>query len=165
MEVTLVVTEGSARGRAIPLPATVFTIGRAPRCHLRPHSRSVSKFHCAIARWAGKVAVRDLRSANGTFVNGRRVEGEVCIQDGDTLAVGPLRFVFRIRIDPDGVLPIQVVHQGDLNWLMESPDVPPDRTASETHCAPASELLPPAADSGRLSAGTYLRDYLDQHKN
>src|SRR5262249_47976308 len=62
MEVKLVVETGSARGRVIPLPTTVFTIGRGSKCHLRPHSLEVSKLHCAIAHWAGKVSVRDLKS-------------------------------------------------------------------------------------------------------
>src|SRR5262245_4013455 len=123
MEVKLIVTDGAAKGRIIPLPATVFTIGRAAHCHLRPHSLTVSKLHCAIACWAGKVVVRDLHSANGTFVNDQRVHGEVRVGDGDTLRVGPLQFLFRILASPAGPMP-PVVRERDLKWLMDSPAGP-----------------------------------------
>ena len=73
MEVRLIVREGKSRGRDIPLPSTIFVIGRGQQCHLRPHCRLVSKLHCAIARWAGKVVVRDLKSSNGTYINNHRI--------------------------------------------------------------------------------------------
>src|SRR5262245_65796914 len=63
MEVKLVVAAGSARGRVIPLPATVYTIRRPRHCHRRPHDLSASTLHCALARCAGKAVVRDLNSA------------------------------------------------------------------------------------------------------
>ena len=37
----------------------------------------------------------DLGSANGTFVNGRRVVQPVQLRDGDVVAVGPLELTFR----------------------------------------------------------------------
>src|SRR5437660_171217 len=97
MDVRLIVTTGKARGREVPLPSTIFVIGRGPRCHLRPHCPSVSKLHCAIARWAGKLVVRDLKSHNGTFLNSARVVGEARAHDGDVLRVGSLTFTFRVQ--------------------------------------------------------------------
>ena len=60
MHVKLVVAKGKAKCREIPLPPTIFVIGRGSQCHLRPHCSRVSKLHCAIARWAAD----DLRSTN-----------------------------------------------------------------------------------------------------
>ena len=38
MEVKLVVVQGRPMGKEIPLPSTVFVIGRGAKCHLRPVS-------------------------------------------------------------------------------------------------------------------------------
>ena len=85
MEVKLVVLNGKHKDREIPLPSTIFLIGRDRQCHLRPHCPLVSKLHCAIAPWAGRVRVRDLKSRNGTFLNGQPIDGEVLVGDGDRL--------------------------------------------------------------------------------
>lgn len=165
MEVKLVVTKGKAKGRAIPLPSTVVTIGRGRRCHLRPHCRLVSNLHCAIACWAGKVVVRDLKSSNGTYVNGERVEGEVRIQDGDSLQIGTLEFSIRIqRTEPS--LPVQVVFPSEIKWLTDMQDGSACQSPFETqHEGAAAGLLRSgsnvtAAGSAGLSAGDSLREYL-----
>jgi pSer/pThr/pTyr-binding forkhead associated (FHA) protein len=167
MEVKLQVAQGKAKGREIPLPPTVFLIGRGSQCHLRPHCQLVSKLHCAIACWAGKVAVRDLKSANGTFVNDERVVGETRIRDGDTLRVGSLTFTFRVKIELEQDMPVPVVRRGDVRWLLETADDPALRTADtgtfdvtglEQEIAKAAAKANPAI----LSAGQYLRDYLQK---
>jgi pSer/pThr/pTyr-binding forkhead associated (FHA) protein len=175
MEVKLLVETGPARGRVIPLPTTVFTIGRGSKCHLRPLSLEVSKLHCAIACWAGKVSVRDLKSVNGTFVNGERVEGEVRIKDGDHLQVGPLTLTFRIKNDPEAA-PVQIVRRGEVKWLLENAPVPGLLDSSKTdeltiqHMLPVDQtgLTPGAADTDdgiALSAGQYFHDYLRQGRS
>jgi pSer/pThr/pTyr-binding forkhead associated (FHA) protein len=166
MEVKLVVAEGKAKGRVIPLPPTVVLIGRGSQCHLRPHCPLVSKLHCAIARWAGKVVVRDLKSANGTFVNDHRVRGEVRIGDGDRLRVGSLAFTFQVKADGEDVMPVQIVREGDVRWLLDSPDDSATLRKPHTHCFEVAELLregssPPKPNSTViLSAGEHLRDYV-----
>jgi len=42
-------------------------------------------------------SIRDLGSRNGTLVNGKRVVGEMKLDEGDLLQVGPL--VFEVQID------------------------------------------------------------------
>ncbi len=104
MEVKLLVLEGKHKDREIPLPETIFLIGRDKQCHLRPHCQLVSKLHCAIAAWAGKVRVRDLKSRNGTFLNGQPVQGEVLVGDGDRLQVGRahIRAIGETEVDERG---------------------------------------------------------------
>lgn len=183
MEVRLVVTEGKWRGRNIPLPLTVFLIGRGNKCHLRPHCRLVSKLHCAIARWAGKVVVRDLKSVNGTFVNGQRVQGEVRVLDGDTLQIGTLSFSFRISPICNPEMPVQVVAESDVKWLMDSPSdsfvLNPGLNTTVTEVPPGffdevdtAVAAPRLADMGTevkngnraVSAGQLLRDYFKQSR-
>jgi len=93
LKVQLVVTAtGPNQGRAIPLTVSKFMIGRDPDCQLRPASQAVSKKHCAIEVRDGRVFVADIGSTNGTVVRGDVIEGEVEVQSGDALKVGPLEF-------------------------------------------------------------------------
>jgi pSer/pThr/pTyr-binding forkhead associated (FHA) protein len=162
MKVKLIVTGGTSSGREIPLPATVFLIGRGPRCHLRPHCRSVSKLHCALAMWAGKVVVRDLKSANGTLVNGQRIEGETRVEDGDTLQVGSLTFTFRLSASDGDVEPVPVVRESEVKWLLDAradPSLALARTSTAIPLLGYHETDEAMAHGGGLSAGVYLRDY------
>lgn len=69
-----------------------------------PESMYISRQHAEIFRDpAGKWMIRDLGSANGTFVrdseSGRfdRIQGEAEIHDGDEIAFGNARFIFNAR--------------------------------------------------------------------
>jgi ABC-type multidrug transport system ATPase subunit/pSer/pThr/pTyr-binding forkhead associated (FHA) protein len=54
---------------------------------------NVSRFNTQVTRVGRRYYVTDLRSANGTFVNDKRVEGNVWLNPQDTVRVGPYRFV------------------------------------------------------------------------
>lgn len=56
---------------------------------------SASRVHAAIRRVGGSWSVRDLGSANGTFVNGQRLQGERALENADELTIGTHVLVFR----------------------------------------------------------------------
>ncbi|MBL8792521.1 MAG: FHA domain-containing protein [Planctomycetia bacterium] len=95
MKISLIVTQGSNKGKGIPVSKSEFCIGRDPKCHLRPASQAVSKRHCLIHIRDDQIFVEDLKSTNGTFVNEDQVQGERELKDGDLLKVGPLEFVVK----------------------------------------------------------------------
>lgn len=92
MKVALKVVGGTRTGQTVPISIPQFMIGRADDCHLKPRSELISRYHCAILTDDGYVAVRDLGSKNGVYVNGQRVSIEQELKNGDRLAVGPLEF-------------------------------------------------------------------------
>src|SRR5690349_8799394 len=103
MPVRLVVlSPGRWQGRAVPVPCSPFVIGRGERCHLRPASPFVSKYHCVLTACGGRGFLHDLKSSNGTLVNGRRIQGGVELRDGDRLAVGSLEFAVRLGAGTPG---------------------------------------------------------------
>ena len=59
--------------RRIPLASLPFVIGRSPECHFVVSSPLVSKQHVEISRSGDTFQLRDLKSTNGTFVDGRPV--------------------------------------------------------------------------------------------
>lgn len=92
-QATLVVEKGNDAGRAfeLELPAT---IGRGTTCDVMLQDADASRQHCIIEHDAGEYTLRDTRSANGTFLNGNRVNS-VALRSNDLIQVGEslLRFV------------------------------------------------------------------------
>lgn len=97
MKISLVVTQGTQQGKAIPISKAEFIIGRDAQCHLRPASQHVSKKHCAIRVKGDKVFLEDFGSTNGTFINDQPVKGEREVRDGDRLKIGPLDFLLKLE--------------------------------------------------------------------
>jgi len=62
--------------------------------------RSVSRLHAVLERYPTGWCIRDMASANGTFVNGRRLSGERPLRSGDEVRVGRSRLVFRGESEP-----------------------------------------------------------------
>jgi pSer/pThr/pTyr-binding forkhead associated (FHA) protein len=97
MQVILTVVGGIHNGRQIAITVPVFLIGRDPACHLRPASPEVSRQHCAIVLREQRAFLRDYGSRNGTTVNHRvLMHGELQLEDGDLIEVGPL--VFKVAL-------------------------------------------------------------------
>ena len=68
----------------------VWVIGRdAERCNVALDDPQVSREHARVRRLrAGRFEVEDLQSANGTFVDGGRIQGKVQVDAGARLVVG-----------------------------------------------------------------------------
>ena len=89
------------RERTLPLPEGEHLIGRDPEGAVSISSRKVSRRHARIVVDARGARLEDLKSKNGTFVNGRRVAGDVELADGDEITVGPAKLSFRAFV-PEG---------------------------------------------------------------
>ena len=92
MKVKLKLLKGSEAGKEIKIPTPKCLIGRGEDCHLRPKSEAISRRHCVVYVKDGELLVRDLKSRNGTLVNGERVTEDRTLKSGDTIQVGPLAF-------------------------------------------------------------------------
>lgn len=96
MEVKLVVVGGAHDGRVIPVRRAKYIIGRSKECQLRPGCNLVSRRHCVLLLQDGHVVVEDLRSTNGTVVNGEKIENPRELTHGDHLHVGSMEFELRM---------------------------------------------------------------------
>jgi len=72
---------------------TLIQIGRDTSNDVVLPSPNVSRFHAQVERVGQRYRVGDLRSSNGTFVNGERIEGSVWLKPEDTIRIGQYRFV------------------------------------------------------------------------
>ena len=109
MNVVLVMFKDQQR-RDFPLKDEKTILGRRQDCGLRIPTQDVSRQHCEVLILNQKIlAVKDLGSSNGTFVNGKRV-AEVELQAGDRLRVGPVTFIVQVdgkpaKVTAEDVLP------------------------------------------------------------
>lgn len=94
---TAVVTlSGSAYGNFILEPGDGFCIGRSLQSDLSVDDLRVSRRHCRIVSEPHGVTVTDLQSANGTFLNGQRIN-KALLRSGDRLAVGNAELVVQVN--------------------------------------------------------------------
>lgn len=83
-------------GRRYAVTASGLTIGRSSENEVPVADRRVSRRHARIELRQGTAVIIDLDSANGTFVNGQRVQQHP-LHDGDEIRIGDSRIAFRRR--------------------------------------------------------------------
>ncbi len=82
-------------GRRFDIDKPTVTIGRAPGNSFVVEHATVSRQHAVIKREGEDLRLYDLGSANGTFVNDKRVREPVALQDGDTVRLGEAELLFK----------------------------------------------------------------------
>jgi serine/threonine protein kinase len=87
-------------GKEVRLRKPITLIGRARGCTLVLRASDVSKQHCQILIDRDTIAVEDLGSANGTFVNGKRIK-QAHLHNGDELRIADHALKVRI-VEGDG---------------------------------------------------------------
>jgi len=81
-------------GQVFPLEGERQSIGRGPMNDLDLGDMQISQRHCLVKSRTGQVAIVDLGSRNGTFVNEIKIEGATLLQDGDEVRLGTTKFMF-----------------------------------------------------------------------
>jgi hypothetical protein len=90
-----------AAGRRFFVSASGITLGRSQKCDVFIPDQRASRRHAEV-RWDGELCtLRDLNSANGTLLNGRRIAAPQSLRDGDEIAVASATFTFR---DPEATI-------------------------------------------------------------
>jgi adenylate cyclase len=82
-------------GESVPITGTC-SIGRAHGNQLILSDEKVSRHHALIQSLDNDECwIIDLASANGTYVNGRRIEHTLLLRERDEITIGPDRIIFR----------------------------------------------------------------------
>jgi uncharacterized RDD family membrane protein YckC len=94
----LIVNPTASNRREIMLTrTTILTIGRDPSNDLVLPDAMVSRRHAVVEHRGRQFFLRDCSSANGSVVNGDRVS-ERALRDGDLVAIGSMRLLFREEV-------------------------------------------------------------------
>ncbi len=81
----------------IPLADTAITLGRSENCGLRINSRDASREHARLYISKGGLAIDDLQSTNGTYVNGVRITEPQHLAPGDSIKIAGEVFTVRMQ--------------------------------------------------------------------
>ena len=76
------------RGTWYEFPLGAFVVGRSPGCQLTFDDPRVSRRHACFHVEAHRVTVEDLRSRNGTLVNGVLLRGPMVLSHHDLVSIG-----------------------------------------------------------------------------
>lgn len=87
----LIMRSGSAPGTEFPLRFGLNRVGRNPENDVVISEGSISSFHCELGLSEIALAVRDLGSTNGSFINQQKIMKGV-VQPGDVLTLGSVDF-------------------------------------------------------------------------
>jgi pSer/pThr/pTyr-binding forkhead associated (FHA) protein len=91
----LIAVDGPLFGQTFYLDEPFVSIGRLASNDICLDDRFVSRVHCVIRTEDGKYVIEDLNSANGTYVNGERVNAGA-LNEGSLIEIGDSRFLFEL---------------------------------------------------------------------
>ena len=88
----LYIMNGPDKGRSFDLKGDIIHIGRSPHNNIQIKDKSVSRKHLKIIRRGDKYFVEDLKSKNGTFINGNQISpgDEFEVKEGLPVAIGSI---------------------------------------------------------------------------
>jgi diguanylate cyclase (GGDEF)-like protein len=101
---SLVVYSGGDTGRQITLDEGTHSIGRSAAASLQIDGPGMSRLHAEVAVEGTSVVLRDLGSANGSYVQDRRLNGPRLLGDGDQVRLGSVLLKFYEHRSVDAAL-------------------------------------------------------------
>lgn len=121
------------------LEADSISVGRSSGNTITLDTDTISRYHFSITYEEGKVFITDLDSANGTFVDGGRLESNKphYLEGVEEIQIGHLRMLFH-PVDDSPTLPMSAISEDTQRVEKESPDFRIDVTAPEIAVSPAA---------------------------
>ena len=99
---SLLVVSGPNEGDYYPIGKRTLVIGRDEACPVQLTDERTSRKHLQIrCESDGRYILLDMKSANGTWINGRQIEAEIELADNDEIGVGESKIVFTQQDFPD----------------------------------------------------------------
>jgi pilus assembly protein CpaF len=127
----ITVTEKGGEQRRLDFDKSQVTIGRVQGNDVILPKGNVSKRHARIVVKDGKFILVDLKSTNGTYVNGRKITSPLVVKETDKIYIG------------DFILGVTEVGTSAVVPSAPEPTAPPERAASQP--APPPPSIPEAA--------------------
>ncbi len=114
------------------------TIGREPTCTVTIDDDLVSRAHAVFRRHADYVEVEDLKSRNGTRVNGVPIQAPTRLAHNDRVRIGPRELVFYDTNQSSAARRRQNI-TGKMALCAKCGEVLPEEAPSCPHCGAARE--------------------------
>jgi pilus assembly protein CpaF len=116
---TVVIAEKEGAERRVTFTEAEVTVGRVPGNDVVLPKGNVSKRHSRIVLKDNRFIVVDLKSTNGTFVNGRKITSPLVVKEGDKIYVGD--YVLTLEgapaldaLEPPSLIAVPTLSEGQL---------------------------------------------------
>src|SRR5438034_4723725 len=133
---SVIISEKGGAERRETFDRTEINVGRVQGNELTLPKGNVSKRHARLLYRDGRFIVTDLKSTNGTYVNGRKIAQATIVREGDKIYIGD--FVLRIEASSGAGVPAPT---GGPIVTDETP--PPDLGAPPSPLPPAEPTRGP----------------------
>src|SRR6516164_1201704 len=97
---TIIISEKGGAERREAFDKNEINVGRVQGNDLMLPKGNVSKHHARLLFRDGRFIVTDLKSTNGTYVNGRKIAQATIVREGDKIYIGD--FVLRLETNGTG---------------------------------------------------------------
>ena len=96
---SIIITSGSNKGDYYPLGHRTNVIGRDEAVPIQILDEHISRKHMQIRfdKDKGCYYALDMKSKHGVFINGRKIEDETTLADGDQIRIGAIIFLFTLK--------------------------------------------------------------------
>ena len=84
-------------GTRVEVGAAGITIGRSNDLDIVLAASEVSRHHARVAPVGDGWTLTDLESTNGVLLNGRQLDGQAPLEDGDVIEIGGVELIFEVR--------------------------------------------------------------------
>lgn len=145
---SVIISEKGGAERRESFDRTEINVGRVQGNDLMLPKGNVSKRHARLLYRDGRFIVTDLKSTNGTYVNGRKIAQATIVREGDKIYIG------------DFVLRIETAAMSAGAAAQPAPSQPQPEEAPAPAPAPAHEPLPASAQQAATSANLQVAAFV-----
>ncbi len=93
----LVIVKGPAKDQKFSLEGqNLAMVGRDAKCSFQILDPTLSRFHMQIRCSPGRDSAIDFNSKNGVEINGRKIESETQLQEGDSISIGETTMIYSL---------------------------------------------------------------------
>src|SRR5580704_12804429 len=154
---TIIISEKGGADRREAFDRNEINVGRVQGNDLMLAKGNVSKHHARLLFRDGRFIVTDLKSTNGTYVNGRKISQATIVREGDKIYVGD--FVLRLetgRAEAQEVAALGTPARGSARvpatTRAAGGSAPPaERTSAPVPSSQASAVAPPGSGPSPVS--------------
>mgnify|MGYP002622676760 CR=1 FL=1 len=152
---TLEVNTESGEKQFYELSADDMIVGRDQFCDIVLRRHTVSRQHARIVRGEDGYYIEDLSSLNGTYLNGRRLEGRTLIKDQDRIHVYEVVTVFHEGAPDEVRAALEESTDGEPRKLEEEPL--PEEPADQAQSSARTMLVEPKSNEAAPDPGSQAR--------
>ena len=134
----LVVVSGPKIGTRFLLSGAQHRIGRDSRCDIHLDDTETSRKHAQIDLVDNEYVINDLKSSNGTLVNGHLVDSKK-LRDGDRIQIGKYVLVFRLHETQP--------NSSDKDYLKRSVSIVSDNALESSQIISRADLSDPVGET------------------